>query len=63
MKKIIAFLLAGSLMVTFPLVFGGEKSKMAVNERLMEETAAIVSKENPFYALIATPSHTCSIIL
>ena len=55
MKKIIAFLLAGSLMVTFPLVFGGEKSKMAVNERLMEETAAIVSKENPFYALIATP--------
>jgi len=56
MKKIIAFMLAGSLMIAFPLVFGGEKSnKMMTAERVMEETAVIVSKENPFYALIATP--------
>ena len=49
-------MLAGSLMIAFPLVFGGEKSnKMMTAERVMEETAVIVSKENPFYALIATP--------
>jgi hypothetical protein len=44
------------MMVTLPFVFGGEKISTAVaSQRVMEETACIVSKENPFYALIATP--------
>ena len=59
LKKIIAIALAGILCVTFPFVFGGgEKGIDATyigSERAVNETAVIVSKENAFYPLIATP--------
>ncbi|HHH77953.1 MAG TPA: hypothetical protein ENL18_01905, partial [Thermoplasmatales archaeon] len=58
-KKAMAIAMAGILCVTFPFVFGGnEKSIDAAgigSERAVNETAVIVSKENPFYSLIATP--------
>jgi len=58
MKKILAIVLAGILCVTFPFVFGGKEEISAgsiTSERAVGETAVIVSKENAFYPLIATP--------
>ncbi len=59
LKKVMAIAVAGILCITFPFVFGGdEKGINATNigsERTINETAVVVSKENPFYPLIATP--------
>ena len=60
MRKIIIIMIACGLMAILPFVFGGEKNDVSVKnvttQRVMEETAVIVSKENPFYSLIATPA-------
>ena len=59
LKKVMAIAVAGILCITFPFVFGGEEKGIDADginsERTVNETAVVVSKESPFYPLIATP--------
>jgi len=59
LKKVMAIAVAGILCITFPFVFGGDEKGINAtdigSERTINETAVVVSKENPFYPLIATP--------
>ena len=54
-KKIVVIAIS---LILLPIVFGNEKSKIELNGNVAERGDAIpviVSKENPFYAIIATP--------